>query len=198
MDKDETIYGRVRSRCCRNHGISCLCLRPTLGAELKLPQGPYNYPMVDRDTKDLLEEFGKSIHVPVDVSGRITGRPRGPLPTGTAQDFLNGVCESEALVWYFDGSRLYFRAANEIDSLMIFLGPLPLQELSGRLHKLGIADSRYPLNTTQRAEIIMVKGPPRYVALVRQTYQAMSRLPPRPNFRDSFPNPVGDFQPYYR
>jgi hypothetical protein len=34
----------------------------------------------------------------------------------------------------------------------------------------------------------MVKGPPRYVALVRQTYQAMSRLAPRRDFRGSFPN----------
>jgi hypothetical protein len=92
-------------------------LRPTFGAELKFPSGPYISPVVDRDTKDLLEDFGRTIHVPVDVSGRITGRPRGPLPTGTAQDFLNGVCESEAIVWYFDSAKRYFSAANEITHL---------------------------------------------------------------------------------
>jgi type II secretory pathway component GspD/PulD (secretin) len=102
-------------------------LRPTFGAELKLPSGPYNYSVPDRDTKDLLEDFGKSVHIPVDVSGRIKGRPRGPLPTGTAQDFLNGVCESEAIVWYFDGAKLYFSAASETDSVIISLGPLWLQ-----------------------------------------------------------------------
>jgi type II secretory pathway component GspD/PulD (secretin) len=198
VDKSEAIYGAIRSRCCGNHGVSCLCFASTLGAELKLPQGPYNYSIVDRDTKDLLEEFGKNIYVPVDVSGRIAGRPRGPLPSGTAEEFPDGVCESEAIVWYFDGTKLYFSAASEIDSLMIVFGSLPLQELSDRLHRLGIAESRYPLNTTRRAEIIMVKGPPRYVALVRQAYQAMSRLPAQPDFRGSLPNPVGDFPPYYR
>jgi type II secretory pathway component GspD/PulD (secretin) len=98
-------------------------LRPTFGAELKLPPGLYNYPVVDRDTKDLLEDFGKNIHIPVDVSERVTGRPRGPLSSGTAQDFLNRVCESEAIVWYFDGAKLYFSAASEIDSLIILLDP---------------------------------------------------------------------------
>jgi hypothetical protein len=34
-------------------------LRPTFGADLKFPSSPYNYPVVDRDTKDLLEDFGK-------------------------------------------------------------------------------------------------------------------------------------------
>jgi len=172
-------------------------LRSSLGAELKLPSGPYNYPVVDRDIKHLLEDFGKNTHVSVDVSGRITGRPRGPLPTGTAQDFLNGVCESEAIVWYFDGAKLYFSAASEINTVVFFLRSLRLQEFSDRLHKLGIADSRYPIRTTQRAEIIMVTGPPRYLALVEQTYYAMSRFPLWPDFRGRS-NPVGDFPPYYR
>jgi hypothetical protein len=43
-------------------------LRPTFGAELKFPSGPYISPVVDRDTKDLLEDFGRTIHVPVDVA----------------------------------------------------------------------------------------------------------------------------------
>jgi type III secretion protein C len=128
------------------------------------------------------------------VSGRITGRPRGPLPTGTAQDFLNGVCESEAIVWYFDSAKLYFSAANEIDSLMISLGPVRLQELPDSLDKLGIADSRYPLGTSQRAGMVMVNGPPRYVALVRLTFEMMRRCEMKMNRRP----PVGDFPPYYR
>jgi type III secretion protein C len=152
-------------------------LRSSFGDELKLPLGPYNDSVVDRDTKDLLEDFGKNVHVPIDVSGRITGRPRGPLPTGSARDFLNGVCESESIVWYFDGAKLYFSAASETNTVMLFLRSLRLQELSDRLHKLGIADPRYPINTVQRAEIIVVTGPPHYLALVEQTYQAMSRFP---------------------
>jgi hypothetical protein len=78
----------------------------------------------------------------------------------------------------------------------MFLGPLGLQEFSTRLHKLGIA-ARRPLNTTQRDDVIMVRGRPRHVAIVRQTYQTIRWLESRSDFRVSPPNAVGDFPPYY-
>jgi hypothetical protein len=82
------------------------------------------------------------------VSSQIKARRLGPLPIDTAQAFLDGICESEAIVWYFDGAKLYFSAASEIESMRVYLGPLGWQEFSNRLRGLGIADSHYPLTPT--------------------------------------------------
>ena len=152
------------------------CPRPhTLAAEPNWPPGPFRYLVIDQDTKDVLQEFGNITNIPLAVSDEVRGHVRGPLPVTTAENFLKRICENQGLVWYFDGTKLYVSAASEIDSLMIPLGPLRLQELSDRLEKLRIADSRYPLNTTQKGDVILVSGPPRYLALVRQTYEAMKQ-----------------------
>jgi type II secretory pathway component GspD/PulD (secretin) len=152
------------------------CPRPyALAAEPNWPQGPFRYLVIDQDTRDVLQEFGNITNIPLAVSDEVRGHVRGPLPVTTAENFLKRICENQGLVWYFDGTKLYISAASEIDSLMIPLGPLRLQELSDRLEKLRIADSRYPLNTTQKGDVILVSGPPRYLALVRQTYEAMKQ-----------------------
>jgi type II secretory pathway component GspD/PulD (secretin) len=152
------------------------CPRPSArAAEPNWPAGPFRYLVIDQDTRDVLQEFGNITNIPIAVSEQVRGHVRGPLPITTADNFLKRICENQGLVWYYDGSKLYISAASEIDSLMITLGPLRLQELSDRLDKLHIADSRYPLNTTQKADVILVSGPPRYLALVRQTYEAMKQ-----------------------
>jgi type II secretory pathway component GspD/PulD (secretin) len=152
------------------------CPRPSaFAAEPNWPAGPFRYLVIDQDTKDVLQEFGNITNIPVAVSDQVRGHVRGPLPITTAENFLKRICENQGLVWYFDGLKLYVSAASEIDSLMISLGPLRLQELSDRLEKLGIADPRYPLNATQKADMVLVSGPPRYLALVRQTYEAMKQ-----------------------
>jgi type II secretory pathway component GspD/PulD (secretin) len=156
------------------------CPKPcAFAAEPNWPAGPFRYLVIDQDTKDVLQEFGNITNIPVTVSDQVRGHVHGPLPITTAENFLKRICENQGLVWYFDGLKLYVSAASEIDSLMISLGPLRLQELSDRLEKLGIADPRYPLNATQKADVILVSGPPRYLALVRQTYEAMKQAIPR-------------------
>jgi type II secretory pathway component GspD/PulD (secretin) len=158
-------------------------------AEPPWPTGPYKYLVIDQDVKDVLQEFGATTDIPLAVSEQVKGHVRGPLPITTADKFLKQICESEGLVWYFDGTKLYVNAASEIDSLMIVLGQLHLQDLSDRLDKLGIADSRYPLKPTQNGDVVMVSGPPRYLALVSQTYDAMRKsMAPRP----AAENGVGD------
>ena len=152
------------------------CPRPyAFAAEPNWPAGPFRYLVIDQDTKDVLQEFGNITNIPVTVSDQVRGHVRGPLPITTAENFLKRICENQGLIWYFDGLKLYVSAASEVDSLMISLGPLRLQELSDRLEKLGISDPRYPLNATQKADVILVSGPPRYLALVRQTYEAMKQ-----------------------
>jgi type II secretory pathway component GspD/PulD (secretin) len=150
-------------------------LPSALASEPNWPAGPFRYLVIDQDTRDVLQEFGNITNIPIAVSDEVRGHVRGPLPITTAENFLKRICENQGLVWYFDGTKLYISAASEIDSLMITLGPLRLQELSDRLDKLRIADTRYPLNTTQKADVILVSGPPRYLALVRQTYEAMKQ-----------------------
>lgn len=144
--------------------------------EPKWPPGPYKYLVIDQDVKDVLIEFGHNIGVSVDVSEQVKGRLRGRLPVVTAKEFLDKLCESYGLVWYFDGSTLHVNTKTEVKTELIDIGRVPSKQLTTRLTALGIADPRFPVRGTPNGGVVSVSGPPSYIALVRQTLTAMARV----------------------
>lgn len=149
-------------------------IAPVRGLEPRWPPGPYKYLVFDQDLKDVLTEFGRHIDVPVEVSNQVKGRLRGRLPVAGSREFLNQLCESYGLVWYFDGSTLHINAKTEVKTELINIGGLPSDQLTARLSALGIADSRFPVRSTPDGGVVSVSGPPSYIALVRQTLTALA------------------------
>src|SRR5215471_2351418 len=141
----------------------------TLGLEPQWPVGPYKYMVIDQDLKGVLVEFGRNVGVPVDLSDHVKGRLRGRLGVAPAREFLDRLCESYGLVWYFDGAVLHVNAKTEIRTELVNIGRLSLDEVSEKLEALGIADTRFAMRSTQDSSVISVSGPPPFVSLVRQT-----------------------------
>jgi type III secretion protein C len=150
-------------------------ITPALSLAPKWPLGPYQYLVLDQDLKGVLTEFGRNIDVPVDVSDQVKGQLRGELPAAGAEDFLNKLCESYGLVWYFDGAVLHINAKTEVRTELIDIGRLSSKDVAERLNSLGIADARFPIRTTPDAGVVSVSGPPPYRTLVRQTLAVMAR-----------------------
>jgi len=154
-------------------------IAPAQGLEPKWPSGSYKYLVMDQDIKDVLAEFGRNINVPIDVSNQVKGRLRGRLPATTAKKFLDKLCESYGLVWYFDGAAMHISAQSEIKTEVINIGRLPVADLIDELNKLGIADPRFPVRAAPGSGVVSVSGPAPFIALVRHTVAAMVR-PPAP------------------
>lgn len=150
-----------------------------LGADLPLPPGPYKYLVIDQDVKGVLVEFGRNVGLPVAVSDQVKGRLRGQISTATAAEFLDGLCESYGLVWYFDGTTLHVNAKTEVRTELVSIGRLPPAEATEKLTALGVTDARFPVRTTENTGVVSVSGPPPFLSLARQTLTALaSRLPP--------------------
>jgi type III secretion protein C len=152
--------------------------------EPKWPPGPYKYMVIDQDIKSVLTEFGRNIDVPVDVSDQIKGRLRGRLQVTAAKEFLNMLCESYGLVWYFDGAVLHVNARTEVKTELVNIGRLSPEDVTDRLNTLGIADPRFPVRSTPDAGVVSVSGPPPFVSLVRQTLIASARAAAPPAVRE--------------
>jgi type III secretion protein C len=180
-----------------------LFIAPVQGLEPKWPPGPYKYLVIDQDIRDVLTEFGRHIDAPIEVSDQVNGRLRGRLPVATAKEFLNKLCESYGLVWYFDGTTLHINARTEVKTELINIAGLPPDQLTVRLNALGIADPRFPVRSTPNGDILSVSGPPRFVALVRQTLTAMASVASPPAVANTQlrteqhtqPPPVANTQP---
>jgi type III secretion protein C len=146
---------------------------------------PYKYLVIDQDIKGVLVEFGRNVGMPVDVSDEVKGRLRGQVTaaTATAREFLDSLCDSHNLVWYFDGAVLHVNAKAEIRTELVGLGRFSPDEAREKLTALGVADARFPVRTTDNASVISVSGPPKFVSMVRQALR-----PPPPAQED----PRGD------
>jgi hypothetical protein len=143
-------------------------------AEPQWPAGPYNYFVVDQDVRAVLEQFGRNLNIPMRVSESVEAkRLKGKLNAASPREFLQWICDSYGLTWYFDGAVLHIFARSELRNVYLDLGAVPLDDLNQLLAKAGIADERFTIRATAEPHLISVVGPPVYTALVRQMLNAL-------------------------
>ena len=88
------------------------------------------------------------------------------------------------LIWYYDGAALYLYSSGEIATMLIDLQYMKAGEVRSMLAELGVEDARFPLKTTSNDELVMVSGPPRYVALVAEMIGKADRLREKRTFNE--------------
>ena len=174
----------------KNAGLTALLLLPLLGLfatssngmEPTWPKGPYKYLIIDQDARDVLIEFGRNINLPIEVSPNVAGRQiRGRIPELSAKAFLERICESYGLVWYFDGAVLHVNLDGELATELINLNSVKPEAALRQLDELGVSDPRFNIRATEDAGVLSVSGPPPYRSLVRKTITALEdALQPRP------------------
>ena len=148
----------------------------------KLP----TYTLVARDMnlRTALDTFavaeGLSVVMSDDVSGTFSGDFRD-VPAG---EFLNRLATLHNLTWYYDGAALYVYGAGEIQTLLVDLQYMKAGEVRAMLAELGVEDARFPLKTTSNDEIVLVSGPPRYVALIAELIQRADKLREKRTFNE--------------
>lgn len=146
------------------------------------PSAPYRYAVVDQDLRVVLQEFGRNLGLRVALSDAVQGRVRGRLPELPPEQFLDHLARAFGLDWYFDGSVLSVSASSEAQTRFVKLRGLSVAALRDGLRRAGLLDARFALRAGPSADIAMVSGPPRYVALVEQSAAAIAddRPPPLP------------------
>ena len=60
----------------------------------------------------------------------------------SAKEFLDTLCESYGLVWYFDGAVLHVNAKAELKTELISIGRLPPSEVTVKLGGAGKSPDR--------------------------------------------------------
>lgn len=165
-------------------------------AEPLWPAGPYNYFVVDQDVRAMLEQFGRNLNIPMRVSESVEAkRLKGKLNAASPKEFLQWICDSYGLTWYFDGAVLHIVARSELRNVYLDLGMVSFEELNQRLVKAGIADERFAIRATAEPHLISVVGPPVYTALVRQMLNALRETAGAPERKDGPLAPAPEQKP---
>jgi len=129
---------------------------------------PYAYVLVDQDVRSALEEFGHNLEVPLVLSDKVRGKARSTLRAATAGEFLQALCSTNGLTWYFDGNLLYLNASDEISTKLFKASALDLDQLQAYLNTLDVFGQQLSMRNGPEGDEVFVSGPPPYLALVQQ------------------------------
>ncbi|WP_283809281.1 secretin N-terminal domain-containing protein [Bradyrhizobium sp. LMTR 3] len=151
----------------------CTGVLTAFGAPLLLPSAPYSYTVLDQDLSAALLEFGNNLNIRVNVSAEVKGRIRGRMPDLPPREFLDRLTNLYNLQWYYDGLVLYVSAANEAQSRLLVLKPISFDAFKAALDALNISDERYLVRPAPGDGLVLVSGPPRFIALLDQTLNGL-------------------------
>jgi len=164
-----------------------------VGVQALLAAGPSNvvgrlpaYSLTARgmDVRAALDAFGVAEGVPVIQSPAVKGNFSGTFEKVPAGEFLDRLAAMHSLVWYYDGASLFISGAGETLTTLISLKYMKAAEVRAMLRELGVEDARFPLKTASDDELIMVSGPPRYVALVSEMIAKADHLREQRTFNE--------------
>lgn len=153
--------------------VTGLGVSAALAAHLKLPDATYTYTVINQDLSAALLEFGSNLNIKVNVSQEVRGRIQGRLPDLPPLAFLNRLASLYNLEWYYDGQVLHVTSARESQSRLLVPGPVPFERLASTLAAFDVADERYAVRPAPNTQLVLVTGPPRFLALVEQTLNGL-------------------------
>lgn len=139
-----------------------------LTAEPKWPREPYTHVAQDEFLRDLLADFGTDNGIRTVVSRKISDKVSGRFEGVAPRQFITKICAAYGLVWYFDGSSLFFYKAGDVRTRIVTLQFITFTKLSNSLKEAGIWDERFPLRTARSDDAVLISGPPRYVEMVTE------------------------------
>jgi type III secretion protein C len=166
----------MRSTCCLVAVSAVAFCVPTglMADEPPWPTALYDYIVVNQDLRIVLQQFGSNTGLRVALSDAVQGRVRGRLPSALPREFLDHLAQAFGLDWYYDGALISISAASEAQTRLLPLQGAQFQKLRNSLSIAGLLDPHYQLRPEDDPSIVVVSGPPRYVAMVQQTVSALS------------------------
>eukprot|EP01132_Coremiostelium_polycephalum_P021166 gene21166-25150_t len=98
----------------------------------------------------------------------VRGKARSTVRAATAGEFLQTLCSTNGLTWYFDGNLLYLNASDEITTRLFKASALNLDQLQAYLNNLDVFGQQLSMRNGPEGDEVFVSGPPPYLALVQQ------------------------------
>ncbi|MBR4603744.1 MAG: type III secretion system outer membrane ring subunit SctC [Kiritimatiellae bacterium] len=145
-------------------------------AEVPWKTATYTLVARDMELRTAIDTFAVSQGLSVVMSESVSGVFSGDFRDVPCQEFLERLATVHNLTYYYDGAALYLYGAGEVQTLLLELQYMKAGEVRQMLAELGVEDARFPLRTASNDELIMVSGPPRYVAIVAEMIAKADKL----------------------
>jgi len=115
----------------------------------------------------VLDDFGRSHGVRIEMSGAGGRRVKGRLKADNALDFINRLAAAHNLRWFVYNATLYVGAGDDNTSARMQVGENAVQDAKTALVGLGLFDERFGWGELPDEGVVIVSGPRAYVDLAR-------------------------------
>lgn len=128
-----------------------------------------------KPVRDLIKEFATSQNLPLSISDSVAGVVSGVFRNIESERFLNGLCEANDLMWFYDGVRLNVESADEIISRPLSLPYVTPAALGDVLYTVGYASGppgrQVTVKNGHRPGLLLLVGGPQFI----QATEALAR-----------------------
>lgn len=153
----------------------------SIGCAEELPKepAPFQFPHENQDIAAALSILASNIGISIKIDEAIKGRIYGRTQPGeTAQSFLDKICREFNLVWFFDGEMLYVIPSDKVGSEVFSFEQNDAAAIIETLKQLHLYEPRFTHRFDPRSRILLVRGPPPYLKIIKQTVEALERVEP--------------------
>lgn len=137
-------------------------------------KGRFVYRADGRRLAEVLQDFAASQGLPGIVGDGVEGVVNASFDT-PPDNFLRVISKAYGILWYHDGTALYFYPAKAMQSRLFRLKGYSRKEVVGLLDSLNLGDRRYPLKIDDAQQTLLVYGPPRHIELVAQAIESLDQ-----------------------
>ncbi len=147
-------------------------VRDNLAATQKRGDTRFVYKAEGKRLTDLLQDFAASQGTPAIIADGVDGVVHANFDT-TARQFLDAISKTYGVLWYHDGTALYFYPPKSIQSRIFRLKGYSHERVRELMQSLQLGDQRYPLKFDSLQKTLLVYGPPRHVELVASAIESL-------------------------
>jgi type III secretion protein C len=135
-------------------------------------RGRFVYRAEGKRLTDVLQDFAASQGAPAVVADGVEGVVNANFDA-RPREFLDGIARAYNLLWYHDGTALYFYPGRAVQGRLFRLKGFRRQQVTKLLQSLELGDKRYPIRFDEASSTLYVSGPPRHVELVSAALDAL-------------------------
>ena len=122
----------------------------------------------DKDINKVLQRFAQNFGVDLEVSGEIIGQVSEQSGAKSAVDYLNRLGLSHGFSWFVFNNVLYVSPMRDNRTARVKVSQDAIAELKPAVKGLGLFEDKFGWGEIPAAGLVLVSGPQKYIALVRQ------------------------------
>ena len=130
------------------------------------------YKAESKRVTEVLLDFASSQGLPAVMAEGIEGVVQANFDT-TPEKFLDSMNRAYGIIWYHDGTALYFYPAGAVQSRLFRLKGFRREQVADLLDSLQLGDRRFPLRYNASESTLLVYGPPRHVELIAAAVESL-------------------------